>query len=344
MPLPLLFSENIEQPPAEEEEHIARVITILGQTLQHQCQRSGQARRDVHVKSHGCVAAEFQVQSELPAELAQGLFAEPRRYPAVVRFSNSAPWPQPDAVPDGRGFALQVDHDLAPRIHGDDLGKTQDFIMVNHPTFIARDVKDYLRLEEVRLQAMLQPVRLAVNMLTSVSSPLRWRWRAILAAVQVAGQPPSHPANYTYYSMVPFQFGRYVAKFRVLPVSLQPISILGRLAFGWQGNAMRRLLAKTLARGEIKFRFQVQLRTSERSMPIEDATIEWPESESPYRTVAELVIPRQSVSRYDNDEGERRAFNVWNSLKDHRPLGGINRLRRQAYAVSSIFRNAKAAT
>lgn len=187
MPLPLLFTEDVEQPPADEEENITRIISILRQTLEQRLERSGQARRDVHVKSHGCAAAEFQVRSELPAELAQGLFAGPRTYPAFVRFSNSAPWPQPDAVPDGRGLALQVEHDLALRSDGEDLGRTQDFVMVNHPTFIARDVKDYLRLEEVRLQATRQPVRLAVKMLTSALNPLRWRWRAILAAAQGGG-------------------------------------------------------------------------------------------------------------------------------------------------------------
>ena len=143
---PLPFSEDAEHLPADEEESISRIIAILRQTLQQQLERSGRARRDVHVKSHGCVTAEFQVRSELPAELAQGLFALPRAYPAFVRFSNSAPWPQPDAVPDGRGLALQVQHDLAPRFDGDEPGRTQDFIMVNHPVFIARDVKDYLRL------------------------------------------------------------------------------------------------------------------------------------------------------------------------------------------------------
>jgi catalase len=344
MPLPLPYTDTIEQPPADEGESIARIMVILREMLQQQLKRSGLARRDVHVKSHGSAAGEFEVLADLPAELAQGLFAEPRTYPAFVRFSNSAPWPQPDAVPDGRGFAVQVQYDLTSDTHRGELGRTQDFVMVNHPVFIARDVKDYLRLEEARLQATQQPLRLAVKILSSAWNPLHWRWRAILAAAQVAGQAASHPANYTYYSMVPFRFGRYVAKCRLVPLSPQPSSLLGKLAtIGWQVNVMRQLLVRTLAREEIKFHFQVQLRTSEQSMPIEDATVEWPESESPYRTVAQLVLPRQDISQDRNrDEGERRAFNVWNALIDHRPLGGINRVRRQAYALSSTLRKAPA--
>jgi catalase len=341
MPLPLLFTESVEQSPEDEEEDIARVIAVLRQTLQHQRERSGQARRDVHVKSHGSAAGEFHVLSDLPAELAQGLFAVPATYKTFVRFSNSAPWPQADALPDGRGFALKIDHDLAHSLM-ENGQRTQDFVMVNHPVFIARDVKDYLRLEQARLQASRQPARLAAKLLTTAWNPLHWRWRALWAAAQVAGQPPSHPANYTYYSMVPFRFGRYIGKYRVVPTIQQPSSWFGSLAtFGWQGNAMHRLLAETLARNELKFDFQIQLRTSELSMPIEDATVEWPPSESQYRTVAQLRLPRQEISEVrGNDDGERRAFNVWNGLLAHRPLGGINRVRRHAYAVSAEFRDA----
>ena len=338
---PLLFDDEIEQPPSDEDEDIARIIAILRQTLERQRKRNGHPRRDVHVKAHGCALAEFKVRPELPAQLAQGLFAQSNTYAAFVRFSNSAPWHQPDAIPDGRGMALQVESGLASRLNGPHASRTQDFVMVNHTTFIARDVKDYLRLEEARLQAALQPARLAATLLTKACNPKRWRWRALWAAAQVAGQAPSHPANYTYYSMVPIRFGRHVVKYRVIPCSQQSSSILGKLAtFGLHADAMRSLLEVTLLRREIKFDFQVQLRTSVQSMPIEDATIEWPESESPYQTVAELILPQQNISEL-REEGDRRAFSVWNGLADHRPLGGINRSRRLAYVTSAEFRNAQ---
>lgn len=68
-------------------------------------------------------------------------------------------------------------------------------------------------------------------------------------------------------------------------------------------------------------------------MPIEDATVEWPERESPYRTVATLCLPPQALSAVPDDSvEERRSFTVWNALADHRPLGGIDRSRRLASA------------
>jgi hypothetical protein len=90
------------------------------------------------------------------------------------------------------------------------------------------------------------------------------------------------------------------------------------------------------------FEFQVQLRTSESSMPIEDATVEWLEAESPYRTVATLHLPRQIVlSGEEASSEEHRSFDVWSGLVDHRPLGGINRARRLAYPASARFRGSR---
>src|SRR5690606_14182170 len=135
------YTENVEQPPEDEVEDIAKTLAILHKLLHRQLKRSGEARRDVHVKAHGCATGKFQVKQGLPAELAQGLFAQPRVYSALVRFSNSAPWPQPDAIPDGRGLAFQVENDLTPQMIDGVNGRTEDFVMVNHATFIARDVK-----------------------------------------------------------------------------------------------------------------------------------------------------------------------------------------------------------
>lgn len=341
MPTPLEFTESIEQPPADEREDIAKTLDVLRQLLQRSCERSGRPRRDVHVKAHGCAVGEFRVMESLPAELAQGLFAQPRAFPAFARFSNAAPWPQPDALPDARGLALQVEHSLTPSLSEADLARTQDFVMANHASFIARDVKDYLRLEEARLEVTQQPTRLAAKLLMAAIQPFHWRWRALFAAAGVASQFPSHPASYTYYSMVPFRFGRFVAKYRIIPDPKHLISLNDKAdALLRRADAMRLWLEESLARQSLHFHFQIQLRTSEASMPIEDATVRWPESESPYRSVAELELPRQDVSLVA-EEGERKAFSVWNCLAEHRPLGGINRVRREAYALSAGLRRGK---
>ena len=47
------------------------------------------------------------------------------------------------------------------------------------------------------------------------------------------------------------------------------------------------------------FDFMVQVQTDSHLMPIEDATVKWPESLSPYVTVARLHLPAQ---RFTSDE------------------------------------------
>ena len=78
-------------------------------------------------------------------------------------------------------------------------------------------------------------------------------------------------------------------------------------------------------------------------MPIEDATVPWAQSVSPYRGVAKITFPVQHA-----DSPQRRAFgddvlsfNSWCSLEDHRPLGSINRLKNKVYKASSQFRHEK---
>jgi len=71
-------------------------------------------------------------------------------------------------------------------------------------------------------------------------------------------------------------------------------------------------------------------------MPVEDASVEWDETHSVPVTVATLVIPAQRV----DPSGELAArcepmsFNPWHSLVEHRPLGGMNRLRKVVYLAS----------
>ena len=140
--------------------------------------------------------------------------------------------------------------------------------------------------------------------------------------------------------MAPIRFGNYVAKYRAKPAGERHesyLELIKRLAS--QPDAMRLALEATLRTQEVLFEFQVQLRTSEQTMPIEDASVEWPESESPYRTVAHLLLPRQEIAVLRQQVAfQSLSFNVWHALSAHRPLGGINRARRWAYPLSSTWR------
>jgi hypothetical protein len=98
-------------------------------------------------------------------------------------------------------------------------------------------------------------------------------------------------------------------------------------------------LAAHLAREEAEFEFLVQFQTDGRTMPIEDASVEWRERDSPYRRVARIRIPVQAVNEASRSEAcERMAFNPWHAIADHRPLGDFNRARREIYSAMAAFR------
>jgi hypothetical protein len=70
-------------------------------------------------------------------------------------------------------------------------GQAQDFVMINHPVFFARNVKDYLRLEQVLVQADDSALATLKGGLTGGDwNPLHWHWREMLAVGRIAGQLP----------------------------------------------------------------------------------------------------------------------------------------------------------
>jgi hypothetical protein len=91
-------------------------------------------------------------------------------------------------------------------------------------------------------------------------------------------------------------------------------------------------MVRALRRGDWDFDFMVQVQTDPHRMPIEDATVKWPERLSPYVPVARLRLPAQ---RFDSDGqlafADALRYNPWHSLPEHRPLGNSNRARRQMY-------------
>jgi len=78
-------------------------------------------------------------------------------------------------------------------------------------------------------------------------------------------------------------------------------------------------------------------------MPIEDASVVWPEELSPHEVVATVHLPAQDP--YPYSDARRRyaddilSFNPWHALAAHRPLGSVMRSRRSAYPHSSTFRH-----
>ena len=158
--------------------------------------------------------------------------------------------------------------------------------------------------------------------------------------VTMGGQPETHILGETFYSQVPILYGDYVAKF-----SMRPIFDLSRLTdapvdSNGRPDVLREAVAEHFAAGRGEWEFRVQLCTDLDAMPIEDASVVWPEDKSPYIPVARLQVEPQPswdpamVAAIDDG----LAFSPWHGLAAHRPLGGVMRARNTTYTSSVEFR------
>jgi hypothetical protein len=104
-------------------------------------------------------------------------------------------------------------------------------------------------------------------------------------------------------------------------------------------NYLRDNMVATLAQQDVEFDILVQVQTDPHRMPIEDASVRWPEKLSPFVPAATVRIPRQKFDTLAHDAFAKRiAINPWHCLVEHRPLGNQSRARRRMYSQLSRLR------
>ena len=293
--------------------------------------------RDAHAKAHGCVKAQLTVSPSLAPELQHGVFSEPgKTWQAWMRLSNGNAYPQFDRARDARGMAIKL-----LGVPGEKLSKSpqhaaeQDFVMFNHPAFFVRDVAEY----KSNFAAQADGKK-ALAFFPSWN-PESWEIRHLVIALKTLAPAPESPVATTYNSIAPFKLGPLNIKYRVIP---DPQSCPG-YALPAQNqdlpNFLRNALYQQLSLDRVPacFALQVQRQDPEYYMPIEDPSVEWDESISPFETVASIRLPAQDFdSREQNLFCDNLSFNPWHALPEHRPIGGINRLRKAVYEAVSTYR------
>ena len=86
---PVRYHPDIEHIEPDEPQIARDLAETMLSIAQKTYADSGHAIRSVHAKSHGLLAARLEVLSDLPPELAQGIFAAPQGYEAVIRLSTT---------------------------------------------------------------------------------------------------------------------------------------------------------------------------------------------------------------------------------------------------------------
>jgi hypothetical protein len=270
-------------------------------------------------RAAGCVDAEFIVSADLPIDLSVGLFAAPRTYAARIRFGHAST--DSDREKDVRGMSIKV-----LGVAGDNLtpgATTQDFVLNSHPVMMVGGTADFLELLRAHEEGGARQAAFFAGHPHAGAVALASRQHAT-----------SH-LEISYWSTTPYLFGpRQAVKYVVRPVS----NVVTPLPDPLTDNYLRDRLVAHLAKGEALFDLMVQFRTDPEKMPIEDASVEWKEHDSPYRTVARIRIPPQNVGSPGQSACEGLSFNPWHALPDHRPLGNYNRARKTIYQTMAAFR------
>lgn len=340
---PVSYSPDIEQVRPDEADTIQDLNETFDTILERTAKDYGHAVRSVHAKSHGILQGKFDVRGELPPELAQGLFARPGSYTAFMRLSTNAGDILPDTIALPRGLAIKVvgvDGERLP----DAAGRTQDFVMVNGPVFQAKNAEKFLgslKMLAKTTDRMEGTKKVMSSVLQGVNNALEAVGVASPTVQSLGGAPNVDPLGETYFSVTPFRYGDYVAKFRVKPVSPYLTELTGREIDTSTGeNAIRDTVQAEMQTIAGEWEFQVQLCRDIKEQPIEDPTVEWDETDAPFVTVATLTAaPQDSWSAEQvRKVDEEMRFSVWTGLAAHRPLGNINRARKAPYEHSAGFR------
>jgi hypothetical protein len=104
-------------------------------------------------------------------------------------------------------------------------------------------------------------------------------------------------------------------------------------------NYLHDNMVATLAQQDIEFDILVQVQTDPHLMPIENASVRWPEKLSPFVPAATVHIPRQKFDTPAHAELARHlSMNPWHCLPEHRPLGNQSRARLRMYQELSRLR------
>jgi hypothetical protein len=328
---PMQIAEERELPG--ESECVAGIIEDMGAYMRA-TYKPGQFQRGGNTKTHGILRGEFIVRDDVPPDLRRGVFATPKTFRAWVRFAGPGPGSPPDIDDVGvLSFGIKLVGVPGPKLLEDEKF-TQDFTGISTPTFTTPNVVENRKLQKkIRKGA---PIFYFIGPFDShlLDGAMQGLWS------RVHGSPLETP----YWSCVPYLLGQGQAMQYMLRPRSRRSSRVRRLPFRPSDNYLRENMARTLAQQDVELDFLIKVQTDAFTMPIEDASVRWPDA-SPWVLVATLRLPRQTF-----DSPPQLAFagnlsyNPWHCIAEHRPLGNQNRGRRAIYETLSRLRQTMNAT
>jgi hypothetical protein len=322
------------------EEIVERILLMQANAAAKQHRPLG---RGTHAK--GVIArAQFEVfdvtverDRALAARLARGIFATPGIYPATVRFANSDPQINSDFKADVRSLSFFVDLTCGGTAVSAAGVERQDFSLQNATTLPINDARAFVA--TMKLLTASSPAKGLWSL--SLGDKLRVLRTLVLAQLQ-AHQPLKPYQQLRYWSTVLFRHGpAEVVKQSATPSPDNPSRFLQRN----NADALQDELVRHLDEDSTmsSFDFGLQFldtgkmtywgKCRDANFWIENASIEWNETQAPFHTVARLsLLPKSQLT---TEASEAVYFDVTgNSTADSTPLGSINRARWPAEVAS----------
>lgn len=315
---------------ADEAEQTARSINTFIKDIEEN--KTSYVARGAHSKAHGCVKAYFDIDKSIPSNLQHGVFNTPgRTYKSWIRFSNASAGMKDnhDTDKDAHGMAIKLfniydDHLLKEA--GDP--ETQDFLLHDSPVFFTANINDYNRFLESDDKILY---------FVEGFNPFDWHLRELTHALETLKPPPLSPLWTQYFSNTAYKLGPHNIKFSTRACSKPKRESKTEPT---EPDFLQSVLADELKQTEACFDFMVQLQDPDKYMPIEDPSIKWLESDSPFIPIAKIRIPKQEFNSPEQREFcENLSFSPWHSLQEHQPIGELNRIRKEVYQASSKYRH-----
>jgi hypothetical protein len=326
---------NLTREPAIIEE-------IVSKTLQMQADAAAQQHRPLARGTHAkgiCVRAEFEVldvtvgrDRALADRLGKGIFAKPAVYPAIVRFGNSDPHVNSDSKRDVRSLSFSIE----PVLDGSNPTR-RDYSMQSATTLPLNDAAAFLAV--IKVLTASNPAKA----IWSLSFPDKLRFvRSVLLVQSQLRQKILPYQQLRYWSDVPFRHGPTdVVKYCATPSPGNPARALRKD----DPNALQEEMVRHLNEDAkmSSFDFGLQFldparmtywgKRRDTSFWIENASVEWNETQAPFHTVGRLtLLPKSQLTE---EASEAVYFDVTgNSTPDSVALGSINRARWPAEVAS----------
>jgi hypothetical protein len=335
---------DAERNLGEERRHIDEIVErVLLMQANAAAKQHRPLCRGTHAKGV-TVRADFEVldvtvgrDRALAERLAKGIFAKPGIYPATVRFANSDSLVNSDLKADVRALSFSVDITRDVTAVSAAGAERQDFALQNATTLPLNDARVFLATMKVLTASS------PIKGLSSLSFHDKLSvLRAIVLAQLQSRQPITPYQQLRYWSTVPFRHGPVdVVKQSATPSRANSSRPLQRK----DSDALQDELIRHLEQDSTMSSFDVGLqfldtekmryrgKRRDANFWIENASVEWPEDQAPFHTVARLtLIPKSQLAAHDSDATYIDV--TGNAASDSAPVGSINRARRRGEVAS----------